>query len=95
MNKPLQITIVDDNISITEIISDYINIAGLHSNIVAFNDSTVLSCPSKYAFSLINFSVVFFDLNNRNTSTNAANSNTNVLDRSAISRFSIFVFYQC
>lgn len=39
MARPLEITVVDDNISITNIISDYIEFSGFNGNVSAFNDS--------------------------------------------------------
>lgn len=39
MTRPLEITVVDDNISITNIISDYIEFSGFNGNVKAFNDS--------------------------------------------------------
>lgn len=39
MARPLEITVVDDNISITNIITDYIEFSGFHGNVNAFNDS--------------------------------------------------------
>lgn len=40
MTRPLEITVVDDNISITNIISDYIEFSGFNGKVIAFNDSS-------------------------------------------------------
>lgn len=40
MSNLLEIIVVDDNVLITDIISDYIDFSGLKGNVISFNDST-------------------------------------------------------